>query len=171
MRRASSGSTASAASARIARPVTAVDLRPSIDGKATPAPAGASSPSCLVAERTRTSPVFFIRCRPYLTSQIASWPMDRNLSWPTYANSTDSWLDPQAVAAIHDELPALADEIIRAIQREVPGYSRPLSGDFGRGIRSGTELALRRFIGTSGDESPGVYRSLGYGEDPARASL
>ncbi len=97
--------------------------------------------------------------------------MDRNLPWPAYAASTDTWLGPLAVAAIRDDLPAIADEVIRAIQREVPGYSRPLSGDFGRGIRSGTELALRRFIGTSADESPGIYRSLGYGEHRAGRSL
>ncbi|HMD56941.1 MAG TPA: helix-turn-helix domain-containing protein [Solirubrobacteraceae bacterium] len=97
--------------------------------------------------------------------------MDRNLSWPVYAESTESWLDPRAVDAILDELPALADEIIQAIQREVPGYSRPLSGEFGRGIRSGTELALRRFIGAVVTESPAVYRRLGYGEHRAGRSL
>src|ERR1700730_12123005 len=97
--------------------------------------------------------------------------MDRNLPWPAYAASTDAWLDPLAVAAIRADLPAIADEVIRAIQREVPGYSRPLSGDFGRGITSGTTLALRRFIGPSADESPGVYRTLGYGEHRAGRSL
>jgi hypothetical protein len=97
--------------------------------------------------------------------------MNRNRSWPLYADSTESWLDPQTVAAILVELPALADEIIHTIQREVPSYSRPLSGDFGRGIREGTELALRRFIGAVGDESPAVYRGLGYGEHRAGRSL
>ncbi len=76
-----------------------------------------------------------------------------------------------AIAAIREELPALADEIVQAIQREVPGYSRPLSGDFGRGIRTGVELALGRFIGDGEEESPAVYRSLGYGELNAGRSL
>jgi DNA-binding CsgD family transcriptional regulator len=97
--------------------------------------------------------------------------MPSNLAWPIHADSTETWLDPRVSAAIREQLPALADEVIHAIQREVPGYSRPLSGDFGRGIRSGTELALRRFIGAGGDESPAIYRSLGYGEHGAGRSL
>jgi DNA-binding CsgD family transcriptional regulator len=97
--------------------------------------------------------------------------MPSNLAWPIHADSTETWLDPRVSAAIREQLPALADEVIHAIQREVPGYSRPLSGDFGRGIRSGTELALRRFIGAGGDESPAIYRSLGHGEHGAGRSL
>lgn len=97
--------------------------------------------------------------------------MALNLAWPIHADSTETSLDPRVSAAIREQLPALADEVIHAIQREVPGYSRPLSGDFGRGIRSGTELALRRFIGAGGDESPAIYRSLGYGEHGAGRSL
>ena len=96
--------------------------------------------------------------------------MHNNLSWQLYADSTD-WLDHAAVGAIRAELPVLADEVVQAIQREVPDYSRPLSGDFGRGIRSGTELALRRFIGAEADGSPAVYRSLGYGEHRSGRSL
>jgi PucR C-terminal helix-turn-helix domain len=95
----------------------------------------------------------------------------RNLHWPFHPDSTDTWLGHEAVAAIREQLPALAEEIIHAIQREVPGYSRPLSGKFGEGVRSGTELALRRFIGSGGDDSPAVYRSLGYGEHRAGRSL
>lgn len=97
--------------------------------------------------------------------------MNSNLPWRSYASSTDSWLQPQAVAAIRAELPALAEEVVQAIQREVPAYSRPLSGDFGRGVRSGTEIALRRFIGDEAEESRAVYRSLGYGEHHAGRSL
>ena len=97
--------------------------------------------------------------------------MASNQSWPTYAGSTNRWLDPQTVAAISEELPALANEIVTAIQREVPDYARPLRGAFGHGIRSGTEVALRRFIGASEHESPAVYRQLGYGEHRAGRSL
>ena len=88
-----------------------------------------------------------------------------------YAVSIDSWLDPTAIVAIRAVLPDLADEIVHAIQREVPGYSRPLSGEFGRGIRSGVELALARFIGDGEDASRGVYRGLGYGELRAGRTL
>jgi len=94
-----------------------------------------------------------------------------NLPRSSYAASIDSWLDPAAVAAIRAELPGLADEIVHAIQREVPGYSRPLSGEFGEGIRTGVELALRRFTGDVSDGSPDTYRRLGYGELRAGRSL
>ena len=96
-------------------------------------------------------------------------PTDLYLS--SYAKGIDSWLEQPAIAAIRAELPDLAEEIVRAIQREVPGYSRPLSGDFGRGIRSGVEFALSRFIGDGEDESPAVYRGLGYGELQAGRGL
>jgi len=89
----------------------------------------------------------------------------------SYADSIDSWLEPSAIVAIRGELPDLAEEIVQAIQREVPGYSRPLSGQFGRGIRSGVELALSRFIGDGGDASRAVYRGLGYGELRAGRTL
>jgi DNA-binding CsgD family transcriptional regulator len=94
-----------------------------------------------------------------------------NPPWSRYASSVDSWLEPAAIAAIRDELPGLADEIVHAIQQEVPGYSRPLRGEFGQGIRTGVELALRRFTGDVGDDSPAIYRRLGYGELRAGRSL
>ena len=83
-------------------------------------------------------------------------------------------LDPAAAAAIEPELPGLADEIVAAIQREVPEYARPLRGDFGRGIRAGVEQALRRFLsppGDAGTESVRIYRALGRGEHREGRSL
>jgi len=97
--------------------------------------------------------------------------MDRNSPWQFYADSTDTWLDGRALAAISKRLPALAEEVVQAIQREVPDYARPLSGEFGEGIRSGTEVALRRFIGDETTQSPALYRTLGYGEHRAGRSL
>jgi hypothetical protein len=81
------------------------------------------------------------------------------------------WLEPPAVAAIRAQLPALADQILEAVQREVPEYSNTLRGDFGQAIRLGTEQALRRFIGEEDDESHAVYRALGYGEHQSGRSL
>lgn len=89
----------------------------------------------------------------------------------SYVSGISSWLAPPTVAAIRRDLPELAEEIVQAIQREVPGYSRPLRGEFGIGIRSGVELALRRFIGDEETESRAVYRSLGYGELRAGRTL
>jgi hypothetical protein len=94
-----------------------------------------------------------------------------NLPPGTCVGGIDSWLEPEAIAAIRAELPDLADEIVYAIQHEVPGYSRPLSGEFGEGIRTGVELALRRFTGDASGGSPDTYRRLGYGELRAGRSL
>jgi hypothetical protein len=97
--------------------------------------------------------------------------VDSNRSWQSYAASTNTWLDRDTFDAIRTVLPTLADEVVSAIQREVAEYARPLSGEFGHGIRSGTELALRRFIGDESAGSPDTYRRLGYGEHRAGRSL
>jgi hypothetical protein len=97
--------------------------------------------------------------------------MARNPGGISYASGIDSWLGPAAIAAIRSELPGLAEEIVKTIQREVPGYSRPLRGAFGKGIRSGVELALRRFTGEGDEEPQDIYRRLGYGELRAGRSL
>jgi hypothetical protein len=63
---------------------------------------------------------------------------------------------------------------VAAIQREVPQYSRPLRGEFGRGIRTGVEQALRRFLAEGGvgeEGSAGIYHALGRGEHRAGRSL
>lgn len=97
--------------------------------------------------------------------------MNSTRSWQIYAESTNTWLDRGAFEAIGRALPALAEEVVTAIQHEVPEYARPLSGEFGHGIRLGTELALRRFIGDESGGSPEIYRRLGYGEHRAGRSL
>ena len=47
---------------------------------------------------------------------------------------------------LEPELPAIADDILRAIAEEVPEYARPLEGAFGRAVRNGVEQALQRFL-------------------------
>jgi hypothetical protein len=72
------------------------------------------------------------------------------------------------------ELPGLADEIVAAIQAEVPEYAGPLRGEFGRAIRTGVEQALRRFLAPAGEadaESTEIYRALGRGEHQSGRSL
>ena len=97
--------------------------------------------------------------------------MSRNPAWLSYAENTNTWLEPPAVAAIQAKLPELAEEVVRVIQQEVAEYSQTLSGEYGQAIRLGTEQALRRFIGAEQDESPAVYRALGYGEHQSGRSL
>ena len=67
-------------------------------------------------------------------------------------------------------LPAIADEIVTAVGREVPEYQRPLEGAFGRGVHLGVNEALRQFVALIRDPDAGreagrdVYVGLGRGE-------
>ncbi len=78
---------------------------------------------------------------------------------------------PASVAdAIEPELPAITAEILATIALEVPEYRRPLEGNFGRGLRTGVEEALRQFVALIRDPGAGrepgreVYVQLGRGE-------
>ena len=57
------------------------------------------------------------------------------------------------------QLPALADEVLAAIAREVPAYARPLEGAFGAGVRRGVQLALSRFLALAGEEPTAESRN------------
>ena len=67
-------------------------------------------------------------------------------------------------------LPAVAEEIVETIGREIPEYARPLEGSFGRGVQRGVSEALGQFVGLirdpDADRGPSreVYISLGRGE-------
>jgi len=71
---------------------------------------------------------------------------------------------------IEPELPAISEEILATIAREVPEYARPLEGSFGRGIKTGVTEALRQFVALirdpDADRASGreVYIALGRGE-------
>jgi hypothetical protein len=87
-------------------------------------------------------------------------------------------LPPELADALRPGLPALADEIIGAIGREVPEYRRPLEGPFGQGLRHGVERALGRFLrglvdppSTDDPRTREVYVELGRGEMRAGRSL
>src|SRR5438309_1437079 len=47
---------------------------------------------------------------------------------------------------LEPELPALSEEIVLAIGREVPEYVRPFEGAFGLAVRTGVDEALRRLL-------------------------
>lgn len=85
---------------------------------------------------------------------------------------------PREVAdLIEPELPAVTEEILETIAREVPEYERPLEGRFGRGIRTGVNEALLQFVALIRDPDAGrepgreVYVELGRGEQRVGRTL
>jgi hypothetical protein len=89
----------------------------------------------------------------------------------TISTETEAWrgLPLRVADVIEPELDAATAEILAAIARDVPGYARPLEGDFGRGVRRGVSEALRQFVALIRDPAAGrggreVYVELGRGE-------
>jgi hypothetical protein len=90
----------------------------------------------------------------------------------TISTGTDAWdaLPAEVADLIEPELDVVTAEILAAIAREVPGYTRPLEGSFGRGVRRGVSEALRQFVALIRDPGAGrgvgrdVYVELGRGE-------
>ena len=86
-------------------------------------------------------------------------------------------LPPETADALRPVLPALADETIAAIAREVPGYARAMEGAFGRMVRFGVEVAFGRFVDLLVDPSADLgdaretYVNLGRGEFHSGRSL
>src|SRR5689334_6752592 len=86
-------------------------------------------------------------------------------------------LPPELAEALRPVLPALAEDTIAAIGREIPDYARPMEGEFGRAVRAAIVVALERFVDDiavpgSGKEDPrGLYNALGRGEMRAGRSL
>jgi PucR C-terminal helix-turn-helix domain len=86
-------------------------------------------------------------------------------------------LPPEVARALRPELPALADEIVKAVSEGVPDYARPLEGDFGRALRAGVEDALGQFVAAVEDPESAretgreTYVNLGRGEMRAGRSL
>jgi hypothetical protein len=83
-------------------------------------------------------------------------------------------LPPAVAAVVRPLLPGLVDEVIAAVGT-VPGYQRPLEGEFGVGVRAGVEEALNHLVLEieAGGPVPrsDVYRRLGRGEMRAGRSL
>jgi hypothetical protein len=74
-------------------------------------------------------------------------------------------------AVLRPVLPAVADEVIATIGREIPAYERPMEGLFGQMVRLGVETALRRFVDGQADSTAQTYVDLGRGEYHAGRSL
>jgi len=86
-------------------------------------------------------------------------------------------LSPEVADLIEPELPAITEDILSTIAREVPEYARPLEGRFGRGIRTGVGEALLQFVSLIRDPDAGrdrgrsVYIELGRGEQRVGRNL
>jgi hypothetical protein len=94
-------------------------------------------------------------------------------------------IDPEPWRALSDEvadlikpeLPAITEEILETIGREVPEYERPLEGRFGEGIRTGVNQALLQFVALIRNPEAGreagreVYVELGKGEQRVGRTL
>jgi hypothetical protein len=83
-------------------------------------------------------------------------------------------LPPEIARVLRPELPGLTEEVIRAVGA-VPGYRRPLEGEFGVGIRTGVQAGLGHFLDEIEAGGPvqrrDVYRRLGAGEMRSGRSL
>ena len=86
-------------------------------------------------------------------------------------------LDPEVADVVEPVLPAVAEQILDTIGDEIPEYSMPLEGSFGRGVHRGVREALRQFVALirSPDADRGrsreVYVALGRGEFASGRSL
>lgn len=86
-------------------------------------------------------------------------------------------LPPAVADLIAPELPAITEEILATIGREVPEYERPLEGRFGEGVRTGVHEALSQFVALIRDPDAGrgsgreVYLALGRGEQRVGRTL
>jgi PucR-like helix-turn-helix protein len=97
----------------------------------------------------------------------------------TKALDSQPWraLSDDVADLIEPELPAITEEILATIAREVPEYARPLEGRFGRGIRTGVDQALLQFVALIRDPDRGretgreVYVELGRGEQRVGRTL
>jgi hypothetical protein len=84
---------------------------------------------------------------------------------------------PEAADVLRPVLPALSDETIAAIAREVPDYARAMEGEFGQMVRLGVEVAFNRFVDLlaapepDATESRRTYVDLGRGEFHSGRSL
>src|SRR3954449_12750184 len=81
-------------------------------------------------------------------------------------------LPRESAEVLRPALPGIGEAIIDAIRQEVAEYARPLDGAFGKAVRRGVEVALRRFIESEpAERGREVYVGLGRGEARAGRSL
>ena len=62
-------------------------------------------------------------------------------------------LSAPVVEAMRTDLPRVAEQVVRAVQAEVPSYADPFRGRMGRNIENAVQLALGGFLGIASGES------------------
>ncbi len=86
---------------------------------------------------------------------------------------------PAGIADLMDpKISAIREEILESIGREIPAYTRPLSGAFGEAVRGGVDQALAQFVAMVRDpetsmreEGTRIYAALGRAEMEAGRSI
>jgi hypothetical protein len=80
-------------------------------------------------------------------------------------------LSEASARLMEQERDAITEEILAAIAREIPAYTRPLEGVFGEAVRGGVNQALKQFVAmvrvpetSLREEGRRVYFALGRGE-------
>jgi hypothetical protein len=82
-----------------------------------------------------------------------------------------------AAQALRADIPALAAEMVREIQTQIPEYARPLDETYARTLRRGVEQALHRYValldrqGRPDQSWRELYRAIGAGEAREGRSL
>jgi hypothetical protein len=82
-----------------------------------------------------------------------------------------------AAQALRADIPALATEMVREIQTQIPEYARPLDDTYARTLRRGVEQALHRYVelldrqGGPDQSWRELYRAIGAGEAREGRSL
>lgn len=87
-------------------------------------------------------------------------------------------LSERAALLMEQEREAITEQILAAIAREIPDYTRPLEGAFGRAVHTGVNQALAQFVAMMRDpgtalreEGRRVYFALGRGEVASGRSI
>jgi hypothetical protein len=87
--------------------------------------------------------------------------MESSQTWAPGLSPADLDLSPEVTAAMRDQLPKVAEQVVLAVQSEVPSYADPFKGEMGRNIESAVALALGGFLGlASGGADSGAAASF-----------
>ena len=73
--------------------------------------------------------------------------------WTRGRTPADLDLSPAVTAAMRADLPRVAQQVVDAVQPEVPSYADPFKGEMGRTIENAVTLALGGFLGLASGET------------------